>query len=162
MDNNPAEGISVANQSLVLQNVSRSHAGIYTCVGSNREGDGESNPVQLDISCKSAFSSSTVCRINYSSKPSSTPTQSLAPFVVAPVCRPGQRDVYSVGRGEAVRVVCEMEANPSNVNFTWKFNGTNAENVDIPTSEILTESHKSVATYKPNSENVSEPKPVFP
>lgn len=52
LDNSPAEGISVANQSLVLQNVSRSRAGMYTCVGSNREGDGESNPVHLDINCK--------------------------------------------------------------------------------------------------------------
>lgn len=56
LDNNPAEGVSVANQSLVLQNVSRSHAGIYTCVGSNREGDGESHPVQLDIHCESPHS----------------------------------------------------------------------------------------------------------
>ena len=41
------------------------------------------------------------------------------------------------------------------VNFTWSFNGTNAENIDIPTSDIYTEDTKSTAKYVPNSENVS-------
>lgn len=50
--NNAGAGIIVANQSLVLQNVTRARSGIYTCIGSNEEGDGESNTVQLDIKCK--------------------------------------------------------------------------------------------------------------
>ncbi|XP_076645237.1 neural cell adhesion molecule 2 isoform X3 [Halictus rubicundus] len=46
---NPATGTIISNQSLVLQSVTRSRAGIYTCIGSNQEGDGESNPLNLDI-----------------------------------------------------------------------------------------------------------------
>lgn len=32
--------------------MTRSRAGIYTCIGSNQEGDGESNPLNLDIKCE--------------------------------------------------------------------------------------------------------------
>lgn len=50
--NNVLAGIIVANQSLVLQNVTRARSGSYTCIGINNEGDGESNTVLLDIKCK--------------------------------------------------------------------------------------------------------------
>ncbi|XP_049531248.1 nephrin isoform X3 [Anopheles darlingi] len=119
--NNPSEGVTVSNQSLVLQNVSRSRAGLYTCVGSNREGDGESNPVHLDIK-------------------------------FAPVCRPGLVTTYNVGRNELAKIVCELEANPTNVTFTWKYNTSVSESLDIPASEVLSDRTKSVAHFKPVTE----------
>ncbi|XP_023033100.1 uncharacterized protein LOC6638446 isoform X2 [Drosophila willistoni] len=122
LSNNPAEGIVVANQSLVLQNASRARSGIYTCVGSNREGDGESNPVQLDIR-------------------------------FAPVCRTGQKTTYSSGRHETVKVACEIDANPSEATYIWKFNATQGETVDIPASLVAVDRGRSVAHYTPMTEN---------
>lgn len=46
---NASAGTVISNQSLFLQSVTRSHAGTYTCIGSNQEGDGESNPLFLDV-----------------------------------------------------------------------------------------------------------------
>ncbi|XP_066996078.2 nephrin [Anabrus simplex] len=49
LSHNTAQGIIISNQSLVLQGVSRSSAGNYTCVGYNAEGDGESKPFYLNV-----------------------------------------------------------------------------------------------------------------
>ncbi|RZF47505.1 hypothetical protein LSTR_LSTR007432 [Laodelphax striatellus] len=49
---NVSDGVRVNNQSLIIKNVSRSHAGVYTCIASNQEGDGQSNPLVVDVKFK--------------------------------------------------------------------------------------------------------------
>ncbi|XP_033355674.1 hemicentin-2-like isoform X4 [Bombus vosnesenskii] len=117
---NPATGTIISNQSLVLQSVTRSRAGIYTCIGSNQEGDGESNPLNLDIK-------------------------------FTPVCHHGQVKVFGVARQETTRIPCELEANPSEVTFTWKFNNT-MEAIDIPQAHVTSERTRSTASYTPMTE----------
>ncbi|XP_054257717.1 nephrin-like isoform X2 [Macrosteles quadrilineatus] len=118
--NNASAGTIVQNQSLVLQSVSRARAGLYTCVGSNQEGDGESNPVPLDVK-------------------------------FAPVCKPNQQTVVGVARHEVAKVLCELEANPPDISFTWRFNNS-GETWDLPHSHVASEKTRSIASYTPRTE----------
>ncbi|KAK6635754.1 hypothetical protein RUM44_001008 [Polyplax serrata] len=118
--NNASAGTIISNQSLVLQSITRAKAGLYTCVGSNQEGDGESNPVNLDVKFR-------------------------------PVCRPGQQKVQGVARYEVARVLCEVEANPPDVTFYWRFNNT-SETIDIPQSHVVHDKLRSTASFTPMTE----------
>ncbi|KAF5271274.1 hypothetical protein FQA39_LY18832 [Lamprigera yunnana] len=123
LHNNPTAGTIVSNQSLVLQSVTRNRAGLYTCVGSNQEGDGESNPVQLDVK-------------------------------YTPMCKGGQTKSYGVARFEVADIRCELDANPNDIQFTWKFN--NSDNtaliVELPQNLVTTERSRSILSYKPVAE----------
>lgn len=74
--------------------------------------------------------------------------------LVAPICRPGQIQVYNIARGETAKIICELESNPTDVNFTWKFNTTTTETIDLPASLIAIDRAKSVAHYTPMVEQV--------
>lgn len=72
-------------------------------------------------------------------------------FSDAPICYPIQMAEYGVGRGEEVRVMCEVEANPPLVEFTWKFNNTSSS-TDLSTEQIKTDGTRSVAIFTPVTE----------
>lgn len=77
-------------------------------------------------------------------------------LTVPPICRPGQKTIYSTGRQETAKVACEVEANPYDITFHWKFNKTlNAmEFIDIPPSHIAVDRLKATAHYTPLTEHV--------
>lgn len=70
---------------------------------------------------------------------------------VIPTCRPGQSKVFGVARHETARILCELEANPTDVQFIWKFNNS-ADTVDIPQNQVHSERVRSTAAYKPMTE----------
>lgn len=70
------------------------------------------------------------------------------------MCRPGQIQNYGVDRQETAKISCELEANPHEVNFTWRFNSSSTELLDIPVSLVAVDRAKSIAHYTPNSSDV--------
>lgn len=62
--------------------------------------------------------------------------------------------MYNIARGETAKIICELEANPTDVNFTWKFNTTTIETIDLPASLIAVDRAKSIAHYTPMVEQV--------
>ena len=45
-------GASMNHKTLKISNVTSEKRGLYTCVVSNEEGDGQSNAVNLNVQCK--------------------------------------------------------------------------------------------------------------
>ncbi|XP_054719189.1 neural cell adhesion molecule 1-A-like [Uloborus diversus] len=67
----------------------------------------------------------------------------------SPLCKPGQKVIYGAARHEAVKVVCEVEADPKQLSFRWEFNSS-SDNMQVLT--FVTDNLRSVATYIPRTE----------
>ncbi|XP_067133356.1 B-cell receptor CD22-like isoform X1 [Centruroides vittatus] len=68
----------------------------------------------------------------------------------APECKIGQKKVYGVGRQETLLVSCNLDADPEEINFRWRFNSS-GKSLDI--TNVKVEGTKSLATYVPNSDD---------
>lgn len=68
----------------------------------------------------------------------------------APVCRSSQKILYGAARLESVKVQCEVDSDPPEVNFRWGFNNSN-ENLEI-VNHMSLDGTASVATYVPRTE----------
>lgn len=71
---------------------------------------------------------------------------------VAPVCKPGQKRLYGVSRLESVSVRCELEADPADVTFHWRFNSSSSGKRLTLASYSNALTH-STAVYSPNGED---------
>lgn len=54
----------------------------------------------------------------------------------APTCAQNQRKVYGIAKQEDAKVMCTVDANPREVEFSWTFNNS-AESIDVATNHIL-------------------------
>ncbi|CAN8005193.1 unnamed protein product, partial [Ixodes hexagonus] len=70
----------------------------------------------------------------------------------APVCKAGQKRLYGVSRLEPLPVRCELEADPSDVTFHWRFNSSSSgKRLDLA-SYSHAHTH-STAVYTPQGED---------
>lgn len=56
-----------------------------------------------------------------------------------------------MARDETARIVCDLEANPNSVHFTWVFNNS-VDTVDIPQNQISYDKTRSTLSYTPVNE----------
>ncbi|XP_017092267.2 nephrin [Drosophila bipectinata] len=78
-----------------------------------------------------------------------------APFplniLYAPTCAQNQRKVYGIAKQEDAKVMCTVDANPREVEFSWTFNNS-AESIDVATNHIMRSGTTSIVTYTPITE----------
>ncbi|XP_055947955.1 neural cell adhesion molecule 2-like isoform X4 [Argiope bruennichi] len=68
----------------------------------------------------------------------------------APECKPNQKKIYGVALFETVGITCELDADPDNITFRWRFNSS-GKSLDI--TNFQTTGTKSIANYRPLSDD---------
>ncbi|KAF0312797.1 Nephrin [Amphibalanus amphitrite] len=69
----------------------------------------------------------------------------------APVCRPGQPRRYGVTRSQSTPVTCQVDADPPQVTFAWRFN-TSLETLDLTNSAVTSDGLTSTISFLPRAD----------
>lgn len=72
-------------------------------------------------------------------------------FIVPPTCRAGQAKIHRIALQARAEVRCQLEANPPDVQFTWRFKYNDGNTVDLPEHFITSEGLESTVHYTPSS-----------
>ena len=87
--------------SILFKKISQEKAGAYMCESSNNIGKGRSEAIILDVKCEQILIEFHLREI----------------FIDVPVCKNMEPEIYGVLINERVNIVCNVEANPSEVSF---------------------------------------------
>ncbi|XP_042895827.1 protein turtle isoform X2 [Parasteatoda tepidariorum] len=68
----------------------------------------------------------------------------------APECKPNQKKIYGVALFETVGVTCELDADPENITFRWRFNSS-GKSLDL--GNFKTFGSKSTVSYRPHTDD---------
>ncbi|RWS23969.1 protein turtle B-like protein [Leptotrombidium deliense] len=128
-------GIIQSNQSLVLQRVSRTQSGEYQCEASNQQGTALSNSLHLKIR---------FAPVSHAAKTHYLLDEQHKSLFVNKIFTL----VYGLSLHETVHLVCDVEANPPQVSFSWRFD----KETDLITSNQINDT-SSILVYTPHSMN---------
>ncbi|RWS23889.1 B-cell receptor CD22-like protein, partial [Leptotrombidium deliense] len=152
--------MDVNNSTLLIHNVKRIHSGLYRCTANNEIGQGFSENVQLNVNCKNIHNKVTYNVYSYGQNASlrefvrkqrEVIKRNAVVLVVAPECSENQRTYYGLFGDKKVNIVCELNANPSNIEFEWYLDDTNSvdeNSVNLSLLPIANQKSKSFAVYE--------------
>ncbi|CAH1995466.1 unnamed protein product [Acanthoscelides obtectus] len=122
---NMSSGVIISTHSLVLQKVARWQSGSYTCLAANARGETSSAPVYL--------------RVRFA--PICIHSNGLGPAIT----------IVGASVSEAVKVRCQVAADPSDVTFVWQFNNS-GDSFDVSPAKVhLQAPNASELMYTPTS-----------
>ncbi|XP_026315203.1 hemicentin-1-like [Hyposmocoma kahamanoa] len=154
---NASAGIILSDQSLVIQGVTRTSAGDYSCHAYNNEGSAPSNSVSLQIRFKHAPTTpgipiSGLMDANFHHAQDAIHVETeVTKFSILlsnnrtdlPICNSmDDTEIYGAQKEETVSLTCSVDSSPPPTSFTWTFNRSGEQSELKPDPSPRRETHR--------------------